>query len=142
MAALLPQHLAHAEGSANVIASGGSRPYLEYRNDVTVGSTLQRRTVVKVYLEPGETLLVASSANGVGNGRIRCLAPNGSVYLAPVAQGVISTLAGENAGPLPNSGGYTPFRVVAGGAQTGVWEVYFVSPDSLSAVNGPQILVT
>ena len=145
--ALVLPHLVHptavqAEGSASVISSGGSRPYLEYRNDNTAGSTILRRTVVKVYVETGDTLLLASSATGIGNGRVRAIAPNGSVYLAPTNQGVITNLAQEQAGPLPNAGGYLPFRVVAGGGQTGVWEVHFVSTDSLSITNGPQILVT
>ncbi|MCC6652753.1 MAG: hypothetical protein IT348_16495, partial [Candidatus Eisenbacteria bacterium] len=132
---------AAAEGSATLIQSGGFRPFLEYRNDFTQNSTLRRRAVVKVYAEAGDTLLLASSANGVSAGRIRVRPPVGSPFLVPTSLGVIPSLAQEQAGPLPNAGGYRPAAVTVAAGQAGVWEIHFVSPDSTSGLNPPQVPV-
>ncbi len=132
---------AHAEGSATLIQSGGFRPFLEYRNDFTENSTLLRRTIVKVYAAAGDTILLGSSANGVGGGRIRWRQPNGTAGAASASIGVIGTLAQEQAGPLPNPGGFRPTAIPVAAGQDGVWEISFVSPDSTSNINPPQVPV-
>ena len=132
---------AHAEGSATLIQSGGYRPFLEYRNDFTENSTLRRRTIVKVYAAAGDTILLGSSANGVAQGRIRVRNPLGVATLASPSLGVITTLAQEQAGPLPNAGGYRPIAIPVPAGQAGVWEIAFTTPDSTSNANPPQVPV-
>lgn len=133
---------AFAEGSASLLQSGGSRPFLEFRDDVTAGSTVPRKTLVQVYAVPGDTILLASSANGVGRGAIRWRSPDGHSGTAPTTIGVIANRAREVAGPLPNLGGYAPYRLLVPPGQGGIWEIAFVSPDSTSRSDPPQLLVT
>jgi uncharacterized repeat protein (TIGR01451 family) len=136
--ATLPTPAAYAEGSRDLISRGGFRPFLEFRND-SAGGVL-RRTTIKVYAKPGETLNLGSSANGVGGadgGRISYRDPQGATNNCPTSVGVISTIAQEVAGPLPNPGGYTPCTITVGAAQEGVWEVDFVSPDPSSRADPP-----
>src|SRR5689334_11804859 len=55
-----------AEGSKELVADGGYRPYLEWSSSTTAGIT--RQTKLKVFVQAGETVnlgsSVASSANG------------------------------------------------------------------------------
>ncbi|MEN8446600.1 MAG: hypothetical protein ABG776_16480 [Cyanobacteria bacterium J06555_13] len=50
---------AYAEGSADLISSGGDRPYLEFKDNQLNGGIL-RRTVMKVYAAEGETIDLGS----------------------------------------------------------------------------------
>ena len=50
---------AFAEGSADLVENGGYRPYLEWRDRQNFG--LQRKSVIYVYAEQGETIYFGSS---------------------------------------------------------------------------------
>ena len=60
---------AHAEGSQDLINSGGNRAFLEYRTDFNAG--IRRRTTIKVYANVGETINLGSSAKDIGSGVIK-----------------------------------------------------------------------
>lgn len=53
---------AFAEGSADLVDKGGYRPYLEWRDRQNFG--LQRKSVIYVYAEKGETIYFGSSVSG------------------------------------------------------------------------------
>ena len=59
---------AKAEGSKELVASGGKRALTEWRVDTTAG--LYRRTFFRVYAQAGENILMGSSAMGLGLGDI------------------------------------------------------------------------
>ena len=64
---------AHAEGSKDLYSSGtGFRANIEWRaaSDGRYGGILIRRSLFKVYAKEGETILLGSSAVGVGTGDI------------------------------------------------------------------------
>jgi gliding motility-associated-like protein/uncharacterized repeat protein (TIGR01451 family) len=94
------------------------------------------------YVNAGETIAAASSAQGTGNGRIRLTAPDGTVYTTTVgssAVGRIENRTQELAGPFA---GYTPFTQVAGAGQGGIWKIEFfpagnTSPVDFSGLNTP-----
>ncbi len=126
---------AQAEGSRELTSSGGDRPFLEFRNDTSTG--VRRRSVIKVYANADETINLGSSAVGLGSGTINYRRPDGSTGTCGTT-GVITERSQEVAGPLPNSGGYTPCTVTVGATQGGVWEIDFVSPNANSIANpGP-----
>lgn len=96
------------------------------------------------YVRVGETLAVASSAQNVGNGRIRITSPSGNVTITDGtdigrirATGFYSQRAAELAGP---GIGYTPFEVPAD--EEGIWMVEFIPPigeiASQNVSNPPQ----
>jgi hypothetical protein len=124
-ALIVPSHSALAEGSSTLYPAGTSRfrANLEWRND-TYGERLFRRTLLKVYANAGEYILLGSSAVDVpdapDNGDIRvynpglvngdignetipatpsfsCVAQRGSTGNA--AQGRIGSRAQESNGP-------------------------------------------
>jgi uncharacterized repeat protein (TIGR01451 family) len=131
---------AHAEGSQDLISSGGDRPYLEFRSDLNGG--IPRRTIVKVYANAGETISFGSSAVGIGNGVINYRTPNNTAGSCG-ASGLIANRAQEVAGPGNGSGGtFVPCTVTVGPGQSGVWEVDFVSPDTNSGINPPPLAGT
>ncbi|MEO0770375.1 MAG: hypothetical protein AAFY72_13270, partial [Cyanobacteria bacterium J06649_4] len=131
---------AYAEGSADLTSSGGSRPYLEYRNDINGG--ILRRTIMKVYVNEGETIDLGSSAVGIGNGVINYRDPN-NVAGSCGPDGLIADRAEEVAGPGDGTGGtFIPCIVTVGAGQGGIWEIDFVSSDQTSLVNPPDILAS
>ena len=79
---------AHAEGSQNLYPNGatGSRANIEWRaaSDGLYGGILTRRALFKVYVKAGETILLGSSAVGVGSGDI--LLYNPGQVTGPVGQ--------------------------------------------------------
>ncbi len=141
---------AHAEGSRTLYPSttpsGSSRANLEWRSNV-YGGLVQRRTLLKVYANAGENILLGSSAVGVGNGDILVYKP-GRVYgkigqesilgtpdflcsKQPGGGGVISSRTQELAGPQSisgtgNSSGYKPCFYTA--LSPGVYSVVFYGP--------------
>ena len=128
---------AYAEGSADLVSSGGDRPYLEFRTDLNGG--IPRRTVMKVYAAEGETIDLGSSAVGIGDGVINYRDPNNTSGSCG-ADGLIANRAEEVAGPGDGSGGtFIPCMVTVGAGQTGIWEIDFVSPDVNSGTNPPPI---
>lgn len=121
---------ARAEGSKDLTDGDGYRPFLLYA-DTATGSIIDR-TVFKVFAQPGETLNMGSSANGIGQGLIRYRSPISAAWTQCVISGdvgVINNRDEENAGPFPGSGGYTPCTVTVAAGELGVWEVEFTSPN-------------
>lgn len=126
-----------AEGSQDLVSSGGDRPYLEFRNDTNGG--ILRRTIVKVYAEQGETINLGSSAVGIGSGVINYRDPNNQPGSCN-GDGLIANRNQEVAGPGDGSGNtFVPCKVTVGAGQTGIWEIDFVSPDPASGENPPAI---
>lgn len=131
---------AHAEGSQDLINSGGNRAFLEYRTDFNAG--IRRRTTIKVYANVGETINLGSSAKDIGSGVITYRNPsNVAATCAAGAAGVISNVTQEQAGPLPNAGGYTPCIVTVPAGQAGIWEIDFVSPVPTNIIDNPTVLL-
>ncbi len=114
---------AYAEGSQDLINSGGDRPYLEDRQDTNAG--VLRSTTIKVYVNAGETIDLGSSAVGKGIGVINYRRANNTTGSCG-ANGLIPDRAAELAGPRA---GFTPCIVTVGSGQSGVWEIKFVSPN-------------
>ncbi len=122
-----------AEGSQDLVSSGGDRPYLEFRDDTSGG--IPRRTIIKVYAKEGETINLGSSAVGIGNGVIRYRNPNNNAGTCG-AVGRILNRAQEIAGPGDGSGGtFVPCKVTIGPGQAGIWEIDFVSPNQANGTN-------
>lgn len=131
---------AWAEGSRDLVSSGGDRPYLEFRTDTNGG--IPRRTIMKVYAADGETIDLGSSAVGTGSGVINYRDPSGTAGTCGTA-GLIANRAAEVAGPGDGSGGtFVPCTVTVGTGQSGIWEVDFVSPDPNSGGNPPPLAGT
>ncbi|HBB32794.1 MAG TPA: hypothetical protein DDZ80_00085 [Cyanobacteria bacterium UBA8803] len=137
-----------AEGSRELIANGGSRPFLEFRNAASSG--IQRRTIIKVFANAGETINLASSATGLdpdGAGvlppaNIRYRSPDGTSGTCGPGVGLIANRDAEAAGP---GAGYVPCQVLVGAnlpggfGAPGVWEIQFLSPDPGNGANPPVI---
>lgn len=123
---------AYAEGSRELTASGGDRPFLEFSTATNAG--ILRKTTIKVFANVGETINLGSSANGIGVGVINYRPPSGATASCPAPDitniGRILNRSQEVAGPTPNVGGYTPCTVTVGPGQGGVWEVDFVAPNA------------
>ncbi|MGB3297643.1 MAG: DUF11 domain-containing protein [Phormidesmis sp.] len=123
-----------AEGSNDLVSSGGDRPYLEFRTDTNGG--ILRRTIIKVYVNQGETIDLGSSAVGLGNGTINYRRPNNTNGTCGTS-GVIANRSQEAAGPGDGTGGtFIPCKVTVGAGQTGIWEIDFVSPDAKKVTGG------
>jgi len=122
----------HAEGSRELIESAegkGNRPFLEYRNDNFLNTTIPRRTVINVYVNEGagETLNLGSSANGIGAGKINYRGPGGVSGTCPTT-GTTGRI--ENRDQELNRT-FTPCVVdpsTLAGNNTGIWEIEFFSP--------------
>ncbi|BAZ51458.1 hypothetical protein NIES4103_41070 [Nostoc sp. NIES-4103] len=130
-----------AEGSKELVADGGYRPYLEWIPDTALTSPnaktagILRRTTLKVFVNKDEIVNLGSSVANIANNakEITYSSPfggqNGSCDVdATTKQGFIDTVAKETAGPLPNSGGYQPCTFTA--TETGIYEVKFHSHGS------------
>ena len=129
-----------AEGSNDLVSSGGDRPFLEFRTDVNGG--IPRRTIIKTYAQQGETIDLGSSAVGIGGGRINYRDPNGVAGSCGTV-GLIADRAREVAGPGDgNNGTFVPCKVAVGAGQSGIWEIDFVSPNVNSTGNPTPTLGT
>ncbi len=138
-----------SEGSRNLYPStapgGATRANLEWRTNFYGGIVL-RRTLLKVYANQGEYILLGSSAEGVGSGNIQVFNP-GTITGTPgnesipstadfqcanqVGSGFISSRDQELAGPQSidgtgNTNGYIPCYYQA--PSTGVYNVVFYGP--------------
>ncbi|UJF34192.1 Ig-like domain-containing protein [Paenibacillus hexagrammi] len=126
----LPAVTAHAEGSRNLIANGGDRPYVEWDPNNTIAG-IPRKNIWKVYAKAGETINLGSSVTGAkDNNDIVVRDPNGQEYSFDVktsGEGFINTIDKEKAGPAPAAGGYTPYKITVADDQSGIWEVEFHS---------------
>ncbi|MDM9581441.1 lamin tail domain-containing protein [Nostoc sp. GT001] len=141
---------AQAEGSRtlypNSASVGSSRANLEWRTD-TYGGLVLRRTLLKVYANKDEYILLGSSAVGVNNGNVRVYNPGrvgGSIGSETVpgtpdfvctsqpGRGFISTRQQELNGPRAISGGGNPNGYIPCYYQapsTGVYDIVFYGPD-------------
>ncbi|MNS06832.1 Large cysteine-rich periplasmic protein omcB precursor [compost metagenome] len=145
----------YADGSKDLYPSGvtGNRAFL-YSNSYTIGGTTINSWPFKtlgthyVYANVGETIAAASSAQNIGNGRIRLIAPNGSEYLTTAtATGQIPNRNGELAGPqYPGQGAggnrYLPYTVTVGAGQAGIWKVEFLPSGSETSSTTPAVTDT
>ncbi|MEL6260622.1 MAG: DUF11 domain-containing protein [Cyanobacteria bacterium J06626_6] len=129
---------AQAEGSQDLVSSGGDRPYLEFRTDQN--GNIPRRSIIKVYANSGETIDLGSSAVSVGSGIINYRDPSGTAGTCGTS-GLIANRAEEVAGPGNGTGGtFIPCTVTVGSGQSGIWEIDFVSPDENNTDDNPSAI--
>jgi uncharacterized repeat protein (TIGR01451 family) len=124
-----------AEGTKELTSDPtGYRPWF---NSPTGGSNYQgivQKLIVNVYAQSGETINVGSSAIGLNGATIILKSPNGTTYTASGSSiGVINNRTQENAGPTPNTNGYTPYTRTVAAAEAGVWQITFISPGTTSS---------
>jgi fimbrial isopeptide formation D2 family protein/uncharacterized repeat protein (TIGR01451 family) len=136
---------AQAEGSKELISDGGNRPYLEWAPSLSTAG-IPRTTLLRVFVKAGETVHLGSSApESANNGRdIVYRSPFGGQngfcdVNSTTGFGFIDTLAKEQAGPLPNPGGYTSCNFIA--TETGIYEVEFRAPE-LGSGSNPTVITT
>jgi uncharacterized repeat protein (TIGR01451 family) len=154
---------AQAEGSRTLYPSGatGNRANLEWRTE-TYGGLVIRRTLLKVFANAGENILVGSSAMGIPSGTTTgdilifnpggVTGPIGSETVVPASanfkcssqagRGQITSRAQELAGPKAltgggNSTGYTPCSYAA--PTTGIYDVVIYGPWGFSAIKDGSI---
>ena len=95
---------------------------------------IDQKLIVNVYAQSGETINVGSSAIGLNGATIILKSPNGTTYTASGSSiGVINNRTEENAGPTPNTNGYTPYTRTVLAAEAGVWQITFISPGTSSS---------
>jgi uncharacterized repeat protein (TIGR01451 family) len=150
---------AQAEGSRTLYPvsapAGNFRANLEWRTE-TYGGIVLRRTLLKVFANAGENILVGSSAMGIANGATsgdilifnpnvvtgsigseNVVAANASFKCSSQAgKGLITSRAQELAGPNTITGagnptGYTPCFYTA--PTTGIYDVVMYGPSGFSA---------
>lgn len=136
-----PTQSVRAEGSREMVADGGDRPFTEWASSTTAG--IPRQTLLKVYVQAGETLNLGSSVHTSATDPADIVYRNpsgvqGSCNVLNTGFGWIDTVAKETAGPLPNTSGYTPCTVNV--TQTGIYEVEFRAPSTSG--NPPAISAT
>ncbi|GAA3937383.1 tandem-95 repeat protein [Chitinophaga oryziterrae] len=124
----------YADGSKDLYPSGatGDRAFLmSSTNAISAGWPFTSLGTHYVFVNPGETVAAASSAQGIGQGQIRFTAPDGTVYTSTIgsATGQIADRAAELLGPVA---GYTPFTQVAGSSQGGLWKVELLPSGDLT----------
>jgi uncharacterized repeat protein (TIGR01451 family) len=150
-----------AAGSANLWPSGaaGNRANTEWRTSTYGGGLLFRRTLIKVFMNAGEVVMLGSSAINVGTSDILVYtdaavpgligaeavpAPASASFScnaqrtalgAPANQGMITSRAEELAGPdtIPTggvAGGYVPCHFTAPSA--GIYNIVFMGPNGFS----------
>lgn len=133
----------------------GNRGHIEWRSDFSAG--FRRRTLLRVFAEQGEYILVGSSATGVSNGNIEIFNPG--TVTGPVAnetlpaatdfscrtaqpgQGFIASRAQELAGPTSidgtiNTAGYQPCYYQA--PTTGIYTVAMYGPSGRNGTDNPN----
>jgi uncharacterized repeat protein (TIGR01451 family) len=156
---------AYAEGSRTLYPTGatGSRANNEWATDrygPTSGpggnNSVIRRTLLRVYAEAGERILLGSSANGVNTGRIYVYnpgavtgqigqetvpTPSASNFTCPITGSIgrITSRALELAGPRSADGtgnlvGYVPCVFVV--PTTGLYSVVITGPSGFSSASG------
>lgn len=93
-----------------------------------------------VYVKSGETIRVASSAQGVNSGQIILTAPNGTIYSSTIGSdtGRIFNRTQEVNGPGAATAGsgqsqFTTFNRTAAANQQGIWKVQFIAPGGMNA---------
>lgn len=133
-AMLLCSNQLFADGSKDLYPSSalGYRAYLRSSTTATVNWPFPNQGFHYVYAKVGETITMASSAQGSGSARIRLYGPNGSNLIDNnTSAGQIPNRTSELAGPQivgqTIAGRYTPiyYQVPSGGA--GIYRVEFVA---------------
>ncbi|WP_293916750.1 MULTISPECIES: Ig-like domain-containing protein [unclassified Sphingobacterium] len=123
-----------ADGSKDLYPTGvkGNRAYLISRSEREQGTTSFPFFTLGahyVYVQSGETIATASSAQNIGEGRIRLTSPSGKIYLSgknnigKIVNTGRGTRQAEMSGPRV---GYAPYEVKA--TEEGVWKIEFISP--------------
>ncbi|NJN49465.1 MAG: hypothetical protein HC805_06425 [Alkalinema sp. RL_2_19] len=148
-----------AEGSRSLYPASatGYRANIEWR-DNKYGSLVLRRTLLKVYAQKDEYILVGSTAVGVDQGDIRIFDPgqvtgavgaeiipsvaNFTCTIAQPGQGKITSRIEELAGPKSITGnnnptGYTPCYYRA--PTTGIYDVVMTGPDGFGSTRDGSI---
>ncbi|WDF46045.1 hypothetical protein PQ459_14185 [Chryseobacterium sp. KACC 21268] len=142
-----------ADGSRNLYPAGtlGGRAFLYSNsysgsNGVTLASwPFKSRGTHYAYLKAGEILHTASSAQGIGNGRIVMTAPDGSIYTSGNnTTGQISSRTAENAGPrflsqAAGSNRYITFNRTASLNQAGIWKIEFLPTGDINSSSTPTV---
>jgi uncharacterized repeat protein (TIGR01451 family) len=136
-----------AEGSREMVADGGDRPFTEWTTGFTAG--IPRQTVLQVFVQAGETVYFGSSVYDSANGNADI------VYRTPTGQqgscnvrnnngrGWIDSLAKEAAGPRPlNANGYRPCEIATGDTETGIYKFEFRAPSTNVGQNPPTTSAT
>jgi fimbrial isopeptide formation D2 family protein/uncharacterized repeat protein (TIGR01451 family) len=143
---------ASAEGSKELVSSGGDRPYTEWTNLKT--ADINRQTLLRVYVKAGETVNLGSSVpesannphdivvRGPGSFNFTCDVDNTTGF------GFIDTLVKESNGPQgtantsgnTNPNGYKPCTFKA--TIEGIYEVEFRSPYLAPSGNPTPVSIT
>lgn len=148
MVSLLTSPLARAEGSRELTANGGNRPYLEYRNNLLI-SGIPFRTTMQVFARQGETINLGSSAINIGVGDIVARPPGGgpaiSCRTAQPGTGFIPNRAAELAGPFhpvtnTNANAFNPCIITVAAGQEGLWQIELISPNPNGGGNPTPVL--
>ncbi|MCW5314447.1 DUF11 domain-containing protein [Nostoc sp. KVJ3] len=148
--------VAQAEGSRTIYPSSppanSYRANIEWRND-TYGGLVLRRTLLKVYANKDEYILLGSSAVKVNNGDINVYNPGtvtgsiGSEFIPSTPNfqcslqatpGFISSRQEELSGPRAISGGGNPNGYIPcyyKAPSSGVYSIVFYGPDGGNAAN-------
>src|SRR5690606_552011 len=117
--------VSYADGSKDMYPQGvkGNRAFLISRTART-SNVLFNSAAHYVYARAGETIAVASSAQGIGHGHMIVIDPEGNEY----------STAGSNLGYIPNRNaelngpriGYQPYEIPVLAGQAGIWKVEFM----------------
>jgi len=153
MIMLLYSNNLFADGSKNLYPSGvsGGRAFL-YSNSYTgtTGTTIASWPFKTIgthyaYVQAGEVIHAASSAQGSGNGRITLTAPDGTAYTsANNTTGQIDSRTAELAGPRLLSQGtgsnrYSTFNRTAATSQAGIWKIEFTPTGDVNSSATPSV---
>ncbi|MGO4292882.1 gliding motility-associated C-terminal domain-containing protein [Chitinophaga sp. RAB17] len=140
---LFPVICCLAEGSKDMYPSGalGNRAYMTSSSTATsalIGNIYNPGRMF-VYAKAGEVIYVGSSAQGIGTGTTRLIAPNGNAYNtgASITTGRINNRAEELAGPAALTvGGYTAYNRTVLASEEGIWTIEFDPPNTGSTSLG------
>ncbi|WP_202182986.1 beta strand repeat-containing protein, partial [Chitinophaga solisilvae] len=134
----------HGEGSKELSQNGGSRAFWRSSTVTTATFPIPSLVTVKVYARAGEKLYMGSSAQGIGQGTINWVAPDGTTGSSgsDLTTGLIASRAEEVAGPRVNPAdpGYLPYIVPVQEAQEGIWLITFMPTNTqVAGGNAPVI---
>ena len=137
---------ASAEGSRELVANGGYRPYLELDpNSKTANIVL--RAIIKVFAKEGEVVNLGGSIHDSLNDPTQDIiyrSPTGiegSCDVLKTGFGYIDTVEKETIGPFPNQGGYDPCTFTA--TEEGIYEIeFYMSKSAIENTNPRQKTAT
>ncbi|MBS0028708.1 gliding motility-associated C-terminal domain-containing protein [Chitinophaga sp. 22321] len=131
------------EGSKDMYPSGalGNRAYMTSSSTATsslIGNIYNPGRMF-VYAKAGEVIYIGSSAQGIGSGTTRLVAPNGTSYNtgSSTITGRINNRAEELAGPSALAvGGYSAYSRTVLATEEGIWTIEFGPPNPASTSLG------